>query len=54
MVTAQKQQLFQAGTEDPKKNAIADIASDLSVESTLKLSAQDSRCCHYPEEKTHC
>ena len=41
MVTSRKRQLLQAGTWDPKKNAIVDAASDLGIESTVKLSAQD-------------
>lgn len=41
MVVSQKQHLFQAGTWHPKKNALVGAASDLDVESTLKLSAQD-------------
>lgn len=51
MVVSQKPYLFQAATWHPKKNALVDAASDLSVESTVKLSAQDRQWCHSLERK---
>lgn len=51
MVPSRKRQLLQAGTWDPKKNAIVGTASELGIESTLKLSAQDRQQCHYLERK---
>lgn len=46
-----KQYLFQAGTWHPKKNALVGAASELGVESTVKLTAQDRQWCHSSERK---
>lgn len=51
MVASQMHYLFQAGTWHPKKNPLVDAASDLGVESTVKLSAQDRQWCHSLERK---